>query len=254
MKKIVVALALAGAVSSGSAMAALSAGDQYNVDQIRQGNPQSLRSAAENIYSSGAAPEVLDVLAEALLQNAGQGGNTYIDALSWSCKALGNSGNKRYYTVLKQVADGGNRKLAKHCGRAASDLGSADGEQYAQGMASLTATNSTAGSKASAKNPLVAAAAAESASNSGGSHKPISEVTVGMSMQQAVSIAGPPDSVNAYITGKAFIPFNFKGGDTHREVGHYKGQGRIIYSNTSAYSSNQRVLEVQIDPNESGYP
>ena len=249
MKKFIAVMTFACTLGAGTALAALSAGDQYNLDQITQGGPQSLRSAAENIYTTGAAPEVLDALAEALLQNADQGGNVYIDALSWSCKALGNSGKKRYYTAVKQVAEGGNRKLSKHCGKAASELGGADGEQYTRGMASLHGKPESRSAAKGRERP-----SETSATQGSGAYKPISEITVGMSMQQAAAIAGPPNSVNAYITGKAFIPFNFKGGDTHREVGHYKGQGRIIYSNSSAYSSDQRVLEVQLDPNESGYP
>lgn len=72
-------------------------------------------------------------------------------------------------------------------------------------------------------------------------------------MQQVYSIIGPPTSTNSHITGKAFIPFNFRGKDSYRSIAHYKGQGRIVFSNSSAYSSDQRVLEVQVDPNESGF-
>src|SRR3546814_16993855 len=74
-----------------------------------------------------------------------------------------------------------------------------------------------------------------------------------MSMQQVYSIIGPPTSTNSHITGKAFIPFNFRGKDSYRSIAHYKGQGRIVFSNSSAYSSDQRALEVHMDPNASGF-
>lgn len=248
MKSASTLLALAGLLVVGVASAALSAGDQYNIDQIKSGSPVGIRSAAQNIQATGTAPEVvLDTLAEVLLQNQTQAGNTYIDALSWSCKALAATGNKRYYTAIKSVADNdaANKKLRKYCSKSADDLGSADGPQYAEGGASLKGGHSAS----SAPSNALEAASKPPA----GGYKPITAITVDMSMQQVYAIAGPPTSTNAHVTGKAFIPFNFKGKDSYRSIGHYKGQGRIVFSNSSAYSSDQRVLEVQIDPNESGY-
>jgi hypothetical protein len=248
MKFVVMAFAAASVLSAASAQAALSAGDQYNLDQIRSGSPNGLRAAAQNIAASGSAPqEVTDVLAEAMLQNASHPGDAFVDAVAWSCKGLASAGGRRYYTAIKQVADSGNRKLEKHCKKAADGLGSANGPQYVQGGASLAA-----GAVSNSAAPQVAAAVSAPPAASG-SFKPITEVKVGMSLQEAYAISGPPQSSNSHITGKAFIPFNFKGADSQRMIGHYKGQGRVVFSNTSAYTSGQRVLEVQIDPNETGY-
>lgn len=247
MKHLRITLAAAGLLAAGAAHAELSAGDQYNLDQIRSGSPAAIRAAAQNIEASGASsPVVTDALAEALLQNQAQSGNAYVDALSWSCKALAATGNRRYYTALKQVGENPqtHKKTRKYCNNAAAGLGGADGEQYALGMAASTAAAPAGRTKAT-----VAAAAAPD----DGPHKPITEVKPEMSLQQAYAIAGQPTSTNAHVTGKAWIPFNFKGGDSYRTIAHYKGQGRIIFSNTSAYTSGQRVLEVQIDPNEAGY-
>jgi hypothetical protein len=241
------ALAAASLIADGSASAALSAGDQYNLDQIRSGNPGGIRAAAQNVEAAHAAPvEVTDALAEALLKNQTQSSNSYVDALAWSCRALAATGNKRYYAALKQVDDNAqaHKKTRKYCGNAAEALGGADGEQYAPGMAASTPAAASTGKSS---------AAAAATSSADGSFKPISEVKPEMSQQQAFAIAGPPTSTNAHVTGKAWIPFNFKGGDAYRTIAHYKGQGRIIFSNTSAYSTGQRVLEVQLDPNESGY-
>lgn len=254
------ALAIAGAFCVGPAAAALSPGDQYNLDQLLQGGPASLRSAAQNIANTGAAPEVLDVLAEVVLQNAADGSNTGVDAVAWGCKALAARGGQRYYNVVKSVADNGqtHRKARKHCDKAAGQIGSADTNSYAPGSVSLDkmrarsgSANASAGVAAAPAAKSTGAAAPQAAS---GQYRPISEVKVGMSMQEAYAIAGPPTATSGHQTGKAWVPFNFKGGDVYRTIGHYKGQGRIVFSNTSAYSGDQRVHEVQINPNEAGYP
>lgn len=248
------ALAIAGAFCVGPAAAALSAGDQYNLDQLLQGGPVSLRSAAQNIASSGAAPEVLDVLAEVVLQNAADGSNTGVDAVAWGCKALAARGGQRYFNVVKAVADNGqaHRKARKHCDKAAGQIGGADANPYVPGSVSLEKMRARSGSAPASSAASAPAAATQPAAS--GQYRPISEVKVGMSMQEAYAIAGPPTSTSGHQTGKAWVPFNFKGGDVYRTIGHYKGQGRIVFSNTSAYSSGQRVHEVQVNPNESGYP
>src|SRR5690606_12704816 len=119
-------LAAVSFLAAGTASAALSAGDQYNLDQIRSGSPGGIRAAAQNIEASHAAPvEVADALAEALLQNQTQSSNTYVDALAWGCRALAATGNKRYYTTLKQIDDNpqAHKKTRKYCGNAAKALG-----------------------------------------------------------------------------------------------------------------------------------
>ena len=131
--------------------------------------------------------------------------------------------------------------MRKYCNRAADDLGSAEGEQYAKGMVSpghLRAESHAA--------PAVHA--------SSGHYQPITAATVDMSLQEAEDLVGPPTATTEHITGKAFIPFNFKGADTYRIIYLYKGQGRIIFSAKNQYTHNLRVLEVQVNPDESGYP
>lgn len=239
-KSLVIAAGAACLLLAGLATAAaLSAGDQYNVDQIRSGSPVALRAAAQNIQAAGSASqEVADVLADELLKVQAQQGDVYIDAVAWSCKALAATGSKRYYSVLKEVSSNGavHKKARKHCDNATDALGGPDGEQYALGMAKATPT------------PAGATVAAPA-----GGFKPITEIKAEMSYQQVMSIAGPPTSENSHMTGKSFIPFNFKGADSTRTIAHYKGQGRVVFANTSAYTNGKRVLEVQIDPGESGY-
>lgn len=81
---------------------------------------------------------------------------------------------------------------------------------------------------------------------------PFAKVAVGMDMKEVYDKIGQPTDTGGHMTGKQFIPFYF-GGDTHRVVSHYKGQGRIIFSRDGAFSSTMRVIEIQYDPTETGY-
>ena len=74
-----------------------------------------------------------------------------------------------------------------------------------------------------------------------------------MSMQEAVDLVGEPTSSTSHVTGKAFNPFYY-GSDTARLIYLYKGRGRILFSQSSSYSNTWRVMEVQINPAETGYP
>ena len=235
----------------GGAAHALDASGQRYVNQMVQGGPVSIRDAASSIYHTGMNDqEVLDVAAEVLVQNyKTANGNTYVDALAWVCKALGNSGNGRYKALLQQVANDGNRKLGKHCGNAADDLPAAAGPSYQPGSVNLAAYRSGTQPAAAAAAPAAATPAA--ASTGGGT---FAQVRQGMSLEEVNALIGPPTAMTAHITGKQFIPFNFRGKDTVRQVGLYKGKGRIIYSQDNAYTSVFRVMEVINDTNESGYP
>jgi ABC-type Fe3+-hydroxamate transport system substrate-binding protein len=77
---------------------------------------------------------------------------------------------------------------------------------------------------------------------------PFGKVTVGMNDTEVRKILGEPDNANAYMTGKAFIPFYF-GPDTARTDWMYKGKGRIVYSRNT-YSGGLKVIRVMYNPNE----
>ncbi len=61
-------------------------------------------------------------------------------------------------------------------------------------------------------------------------------------------IMGEPDNANAYMTGKAWIPFYY-GPDTARTDWMYKGQGRVVFSR-NRYSGGLKVIRVLYNPNE----
>lgn len=230
------------------------AGTRY-VKMLANGGPSSMRSAAESIFNTGNTDqEVLDAAAEALLTNYKKNptSETWADSMAWLCRALGNSNNARYQAVVAEVSNNAeSRKLKKHCDRAAGDLPKG-GTAYVAGSFDLAKYKDGAAGAA----PVAAAApaAAPGGAAPAAAGKGFSVVKEGMSKEEVEALIGVPTAVNSHITGKAFRPFNFKGSDTHRVIALYKGVGRIIYSNSSAYTSTYRVLEIVEDSSESGYP
>lgn len=81
-------------------------------------------------------------------------------------------------------------------------------------------------------------------------------VQIGMSMRQAVDLAGQPTDEGVYVTGKAFIPFYY-GGDRHRTELAYKGSGRLIFAGDSPWSrggySSGSLIKIVHDAKDSGY-
>lgn len=230
-------------------------GTRY-VKQFANGGPSSIRSAAESIYQTGNSDQdVLDAAAETLLTNYRKNptSETYADSMAWLCRALGNTGNARYKAVVEDVAKNAeSRKLKKHCDKAAGDLPKTAATSYVAGSFNLAQYKDGADGAA----PAVAAAPAAPAAGAApaGAAKSFAVVKEGMSKEEVEALIGVPTAVTSHITGKAFRPFNFKGSDTHRVISLYKGVGRIIYSNSSAYTSTYRVVEIVNDSSESGYP
>lgn len=75
---------------------------------------------------------------------------------------------------------------------------------------------------------------------------------IGMSLQQAIDLAGAPTDQGAYVTGKAFIPFYF-GSDKTRWEAVYKGQGRLIFANQAGFGTGQYLVWIIHNSNEPGY-
>ena len=67
-----------------------------------------------------------------------------------------------------------------------------------------------------------------------------------------VEILGAPTSQQNYQTGKAWIPYYY-GPDTGRVDYRYKGLGSVVFSR-NRYSGATKVVRVDSDPNEDGYP
>lgn len=251
-------LSVACALSAGllvSSAYGMDASAQRYAQMLASGGVSSMQRAAEEIFEQSLTDqELLDVTAEALTQNyAKNSGETYADSMSWLCKALGNSGNGRYKSLLMEVtAKASNRKEKKYCDKAADNLpkgvapyaaGSVDLERYKEGGAAYTGGGAS-------KAPVAAARSVPAP----GAKADFSLVKEGMSMEEVYSLIGQPSATTSKMTGKAFRPFNFSGKDNVRQYALYKGVGRLVFSNSSAYTSTYRVIEIVPDPTETGFP
>lgn len=225
----------------------LSPASERYIEMLSNGGPSTIRSTARSMHRSGESdPRVLDVAAEVLLrdyQTANSG--TEVDALAWVTNALSNAKTDRYQGVLQAVKEGaGHRKLANYANRNLSKK-LPKGEPYQSGSISLAKVAESTAQRTESATP---------APRNDGQYHPISVVRPGMSRSEAVALAGPPTASHQHQTGKAWRPFNFRGQDVMREQALYRGQGRIVFSNTSHYSGEWEVLEVILDENENGYP
>ncbi|MDO3381924.1 hypothetical protein [Gilvimarinus algae] len=220
------------------------------IERLAKGGPSTVRDVAKSMYRSKETdPRVLDVAAEVLMRDYQSAfDRTEIDALAWVVNALSLAQTNRYQPILAEVEENAShKKLSKYARKRQDDDLPVD-QPFILGTVDLAAL---AGEEAVAKPAPSAAASVEP---SGKEYHPITVIREGMSMQEAFDLAGAPTSKHAYQTGKNWIPFNYKGGDIRRQDALYKGQGRIVFSNTSRYSDSWRVLEVVEDASESGYP
>jgi hypothetical protein len=229
--------------------------NSFYIGQIIRDDPASLKLACQELYRArGPNTEVLDVLAEVLMEQAFTAHHTEVDALSWACRAISASRDSRYRTVLTRIYKSrANSKIRKYA-RAAIDYVGKGGDQYEPGTIDLKALREKyAAPPAPAPEVIATDAAPEPRPAKPKEYQSISAVRVGMSMQEVVALIGPPTSTAARATGKGFIPF-YHGGDSARSIAMYKGQGRIIYNRRTGYSGNLRVLEILHDETERGHP
>ena len=221
-------------------------GQRY-IDQMTQGGNHSLKQAAQSIYNTGEkSTEVLDVAAEVLIQRYSTAIKSDLDTLAWVARAIGNSRNPRYHTILKEIVDSdAHKKIRKYAKAALKQVGDPDGNQYVKGTVDLKAMRSGKKSTSSKNTPAKKKSSAKQS---------LDIVREGMSMAEVFDLVGQPDATTQHQTGKAWIPFNFGAKDVVRSVALYKGQGRVIFSHDGHNYSGGKVLEVIINPEETGYP
>jgi hypothetical protein len=62
----------------------------------------------------------------------------------------------------------------------------------------------------------------------------MSQLKIGMTSAQVLSIMGQPTDQGSHMTGKAWIPFYF-GSDRYRYEAVYKGQGRLLFAGGAGF-------------------
>lgn len=78
------------------------------------------------------------------------------------------------------------------------------------------------------------------------------QLKIGMPIKQVLDIVGTPTDRGGYVTGKAWIPFNF-GSDRYRHEVVYKGQGRLIFAGGAGFDSNAHLIWIIHSAAEQGY-
>ncbi len=227
-------------------------GNQRTIEMLVRGGPESQRDAAQEIYNGFVRdPEVMDVVAEVLLQSYQRPGYIQVDATSWLCKALGASGNLRYKGILQQIADpAAERKVRKYAEQSLDMLPEGSAPPYIAGTIDLTRLRE--GYMRTPQEQAPRSFNGPPPSNDSASSS-FDRITHGMSMDEVFALVGQPTATTSRITGKAWAPF-YHGGDTARLFALYKGKGRIVFSNASRYAPIWRVIDIVTDPSESGYP
>ena len=121
-------------------------------------------------------------------------------------------------------------------------VGCASGGGNGGSMAKDDTKAQTTQAKSSAKEALPSGYAEPPASSK------LAKVQAGMNDAEVRKIMGDPDNANAYMTGKAWIPFYY-GPDTYRSDWMYKGQGRVVFSRNQ-WSGALKVIRVMYNPKE----
>jgi len=235
------------------AMAVSPAGERY-INQIVGGGNSSLRRASQSIYHNGHRERVvLDVLAEKLLQTYNDTSQIGVDALAWACKALGQSGDIRYRNVLQTVIKNAKHSKVRKYAKQSLDIMPAGKvkKPYKKGSVNLKAMEKKL---AKGQSPVPASKKSKGKRRSGKNKYSLSAIKKGMSLEEVNALLGEPTSTTGHITGKSFNPFYY-GSDHARLIHLYQGKGRIHFSQSSRYAHRVwRVIEVEINPGEPGYP
>lgn len=256
---------------------------QQHIDQLLQGSSDAIRKAAQSMHQARVQDrQTLDIAAQLLAQNAPSArDNDSADALAWVCKALAQSRDGRYKSIVAQVGDSApNRKLKKHCAKAARSLplsaesffpGSIDLNQYRYGAAPVpapaqayTAPPQPAGYYAQAPAQVPVAVPATHAYVAApvmapaypvqpvampmhapvAAVSPFSRIQPGMSLEEVTALVGKAADISTRPTMQALNPLNI----THRNATHkihsFPGYGTVTFSQPNTFTGTWRVVEV----------
>lgn len=217
---------------------ALDAVETLYAEKIVHGGPSTVRDTASSLSAvEGLDSQLYDIAAEVLLRDYQSAtSNTSVDAMAWITKALASSGDAKYLPVLAEVRDSASHaKLKKHANVSYRNLKKNSNKSspvYQQGMVDLTFI--------------------KRGSIKGIGKQGLEVIKIGMGAGEVYDLVGTPTSERGNVTGKAWNPFNFSGKGSMRITAYFKGKGSVVFENTSKYSGGRRVVDVIIDPYESG--
>jgi hypothetical protein len=79
------------------------------------------------------------------------------------------------------------------------------------------------------------------------------KIHVGEEISNVYAEIGPPNFTETTYNNLAWVPLRYGGNDDVRQLAHYKGVGRITFSNDVNSSSGFSVLSIDNDASEPGY-
>ncbi len=113
--------------------------EKLYIERLQSGSYPELKVTAKIMQTSDVRnTETLDIAAEILLQTYATASVAELEPAALLARVLGQSKNRRYYSVLKEVYENTtSKKLDKHVSIALKQLKKAEGEQYTKGMVTL---------------------------------------------------------------------------------------------------------------------
>lgn len=119
---------------------------------------------------------------------------------------------------------------------------------------SNTTSNSSSTREAAPKAQAQAAQAREEREIVGtpAKNSKFNKVKIGMSQREVEHYIGPGTDVQAYITGKSFIPF-YMGADRYRYEVYYKGAGRLVYQGGGINGGQGLLVKIVHNASETGF-
>lgn len=142
IKPLIFTSLLLFAFFTNTVQAELSATDKQHIANLKKGSLKQLKRTAKLIVRTRVINQrVLDTAMEILLQVYPKSYAGQIETLSFLARGIGQSGNGRYYTAMKEVKDQAEfKKLRKYAKKALKMIDKAEGRQYKKGSIKLKTT------------------------------------------------------------------------------------------------------------------
>lgn len=145
LKPLIVGISL---MTLSSSVFALTTPEQRDYDRLASGDISEVKKAAQSIVANNTSnSEVLDLVAEFVVQNYQNAPDYQLDTIAWACRALGETGSARYRELLSTIVESdAHKKIRKYAKKSLKQLPSTQEAQYVPGtidLASLKGANSS---------------------------------------------------------------------------------------------------------------